>query len=237
MNSKGIKPLVEDVCLVCQKEKPIHIYSIFCRGYGSIFDSDRIEFKCCDKCDKPEYRDWFNEEPEENGFCEVYTYEDNIMSLFESLPLNSQERIFNTTDWVMEPQDWLDYKLGELPHEKCKEYCRYSAQEIQAYEDRFPVCVNVFKEVYENGGTACWCPYGASGNGDGSCGLNVCEECYMCTHFEVRTDHIKTVDVAVEETKRETERLLEMLAYSVKHLKALGMDVVRHVTGFIEAEQ
>lgn len=237
MNSKGIKALEEDVCLVCQKEKPTHVYSIFGRGYGSCFDNDRIEFKCCDKCDKPEFRYWFNEESEDNEFCEVYTYEENIMDLFKSLPLNSQERVFNTSDWIMEPQDWIDYKLNELSHEMCKEYGRYSPQEIQAYNDRFPVCDKVFREVYYDGSSCCCCNYGAAGNSDGSCGLNISDDCYMCAHFEVRSDHIKTVDVAEEEVKRETERLLEMLAYAAKHLDEIGLDVMRHTADFIGVNQ
>jgi len=224
MNSKGITPLDDHICLVCQKEKATHTYLIYGRGYGSSFDGMDTEFRCCDKCDKPEFKKWFGEEIQ---YCcpEDYRYEEQICNLFDSLPINSRERIFNVGGYEMEPQDWIDYELDELPHEKCKEYGRYSPDEIKAYNDRFPKCSEVYKTVYSDGSSSCRCDCGAFGNSDGSCGDNIADECYMCTSFGPRASEMGVVYETKEEFSREKDRLLEMYRYSVEHLNGMGIDI------------
>lgn len=113
MNSKGIKPLSQDVCMCCLKNKATHKYYISGRGYGSGFDNDNTHWQCCDYCHKDEYDLWANEVPnndEEDCYFENYTYEDNIYNLINSLPLESRELFYNTfsSDSYLDAQDWID---------------------------------------------------------------------------------------------------------------------------------
>lgn len=229
MNSKGINVLNnKEVCMVCQKEKATNTYSIYGRGYGSDFDNFNTKFQCCDNCNKDEYKDWFYEKCVIDGYDETETYkhEDDIYDLINSLSLNSQELFYNTfsdgafTHWF-DAQDWIDYKLNELPHKKCKEYGMYSPQEKQAYADRFPTCNNTYKKVYKDGSSSCCCNYGASGNYDGICGIDISEECYMCTNYELRKDDMKVVNVSEEMLERERERLIEMIKYATENLEKI----------------
>ena len=126
MNSKNIVALEDKtLCMVCLKEKASHKYKISCRGYGSLFDEDDTYWQCCNNCHKDEYDIWANEQPKIEDYYEEYKYEDKILDFIHSLSLQSQELFFNSFSsdgYNMVAQDWIDYKLDELPHEKCKEY-------------------------------------------------------------------------------------------------------------------
>lgn len=145
MNSKSVKAVEDEkLCMKCLKNKATHIYPISYRGYGSIYDMMDTKFQCCDECDKQEYEEWFFESPTVDDYVENYKYEDNIYELIKSLPLESQElfenRFDKTNDHPMEPQDWIDYDLDELPYEKCQEYSLYSPEEKATYRERFSIC-------------------------------------------------------------------------------------------------
>lgn len=127
MNSKNIVALEDKtLCMVCLKEKATHKYKISGRGYDSFFDKDDTHWQCCDKCHKDEYDIWANELPKIEGYCEKYEYEDKILEFIHNLPLQSQELFFNTFNsnkqYFIDAQDWIDYELDELSHEKCNEY-------------------------------------------------------------------------------------------------------------------
>ena len=127
MNSKNIVALEDKtLCMVCLKEKATHEYKISCRGYGSLFDEDNTHWQCCDNCHKDEYDIWANELPTYDGYCEEYEYEDKISEFIHNLPLQSQELFFNTFNsseqYFIDAQDWIDYQLEKLSHEKCNEY-------------------------------------------------------------------------------------------------------------------
>ena len=40
----------------------------------------------------------------------------------------------------MESQDWIDYKLGILSHEKCLDYGLISPTMTKQFKDKFPTC-------------------------------------------------------------------------------------------------
>lgn len=148
MNSKGIVALKDTkLCMKCLKNKATHTYTIFGRGYGSLFDMSNTKFQCCDECNKPEYEEWFNEtEVMVEGYGETYQHEEKVKDLIKSLPLESKELFFNRFEngfWKqfdMEPQDWIDFELDELPYELCKEYGHYSPKDIEAYNTKFTTC-------------------------------------------------------------------------------------------------
>lgn len=240
MNSKGIVALTDhSVCMKCLSKKATHTYTIYGRGYGSIFDGTNTKLQLCDDCHKDEYETWFNEDCTYSDYCEDYTYEDNIRELISSLPLEAQELFDNTfaSGWTartMDSQDWIDYELGELPHDKCKEYCLYSPQEIKAYNDRFPTCANVFLKTYSDGSGGCRCSLGAYGNKDGSCGVNISSECYQCAWYTPRVDKMKKINEVDEFIKSETTRLKDMLEYATTRLEVLNQGYEQYIEKFGE---
>lgn len=151
MNSKEVVAIEDmQICMKCLKKNASHTYKIHGRGYGSYFDDMDSKFQCCDECDKPEYNKWFNEKEVMVEYIETYQHEEKILELIKSLPLESQELFWNTfnfCNWAMDAQDWIDFKLDELPHKKCKEYYLYSPKDIEAYTQKFTTCeyvVNVY---------------------------------------------------------------------------------------------
>lgn len=239
MNSKNIIATTDHtVCMKCLRQKANHQYNISNRGYGSSFDMGNTHLQLCKGCHKEEYEQWFNECDtgyDENGewVGETYEYEENILELIHSLPLESQELFYNTfmdNGDNMESQDWIDYQLGELQHDRCKDYRLYSTDEIKAYHDRFPTCDKVFKKVYGDGSSCCWCSRDANGNSDGTCGENISSKCYMCTQYELRKDAMKEINEVDEFYKNEKERLENMLEYAKSHLEELeNSDLVEYM--------
>ena len=93
----------------------------------------------------------------------------------------------------MDAQDWIDYKLNILTHEKCKEYGLYSPQEKQAYKERFPICQHPVNVIFEDESKGCWCPFGAYGEYGQKTGRNLYDGCYECKYFEKRRTPIKYI--------------------------------------------
>lgn len=220
------------ICMKCLnkfEDSKMHVMHINALGYGGYFDGFSTKIQLCENCLKETNGDWWKFEKIEDGYCEEYKYEKEIIDFVNTFPIEGQELFFNKFSHGscchnIESQDWIDYELGILSHEKCKEYGMYSIQEKQAYKDRFPTCGNVFKKNYKDGVSACYCKYGASGNSDGSCWENISEECYLCNHYVPRKDSIKTINVFDEFIAREKERLNAMLIYATKNLEMINLD-------------
>ena len=199
MNSKGIVAITDtDICMKCLKNKATHTYRIYGRGYGSSFDMSDTKFQCCDDCDKPEYEEWFNETEVMDDYVETYQHEEKIWDLIKSLPLEGQELFENRFDkdgWHMEAQDWIDYQLDELPHEKCKEYYMYSPKDIESYNSKYPTCEHVVNVVWDDDSKDSRCPFGAYGEYGQTvddCG-NLCGQCTDCNYYKKRENPIKDI--------------------------------------------
>ena len=95
----------------------------------------------------------------------------------------------------MESQDWIDYQLDELPHEKCKEYGYYSPKDIEAYETKFTTCEYVANVTWNDGSKGSWCPFGASGDYGQKIDkyVNLSDECTDCTYYKLRENSIKEI--------------------------------------------
>jgi hypothetical protein len=189
----------ERLCYCCdelQEDKnKLIIYNISSRGYGSIFDNCRFSVQICRQCDKPEFREWFYEDPEVKDYYEIYKHEEKIKNLINSFPIENQEYVWNGMDgFWMERQDWIDMELGILPDEKYEEYGMYSPRQIKAYEERFPTCEHPVNVIYNDGSKGCWCPFGAQGEYGQEIGSNISEECYGCKHYKKREKPIKEMD-------------------------------------------
>lgn len=136
MNGKGIVALKDEcLCMKCLNKKATHIYQIQNRRYGSIFDSTYTKFQVCDDCDSEDFQVWVDEKPTMIDYLETYKYELDITEFIDSLPLESQELFYNRFDSeeYMDSQDWIDYELGELSNEKCKEYGLATPKDIIEY--------------------------------------------------------------------------------------------------------
>lgn len=199
MNSKGIVALEDTtICMKCLKKKATHTYTIYGRGYGSSFDMSDTKFQCCDDCDSPEYEEWFNETEVMDDYIETYQHEENIWDLVKSLPLEGRELFENRFDsdgYHMEAQDWIDYQLDELPHDKCKEYHMYSPKDIESYNSKYPTCEHVVNVVWDDDSKGSRCPFGAYGEYGQTvddCG-NLCGQCTCCNYYKKREYPIKDI--------------------------------------------
>ena len=167
-------------------------------GYGSGFDSWATEIHLCDKCLAETNLDWWDLEIVTvfDGF-QAYRYDDEIFEYADNLPLESRELFYNrysTDGYKINAQDWIDYELGLLPHEKCKEYGLYSPAEITAYKERFPICFYVAIKVYPDSSSGSRCMFGAFGDKEGNAYVdNVSNNCYGCEMFRIREDRIPII--------------------------------------------
>ena len=186
-------------CLKKHNKDMIHIIEIGALGYNSRFDNLSTRIQLCDDCYNVN-PDWWKLEKiipsVDECFGEKYKYEREICQFIEELPLEAQELIWNEcaygacADYHMDAQDWIDFQLGILPHEKCKEYGYYSPDEEKAYEERFPTCQHPIEVIYDDGSHGCHCPFGAFGkceDGIVYVDMNMWTECYGCNYYKQRT--------------------------------------------------
>lgn len=203
-----IKPIEnnEHLCWKCLQEyNNIHKFVFGDLGYGSRFDSFGSQIQLCDKCfEESNPKIWDFEEVDTENICGGhYKYENEIWEYINNLPIESQELFNNVycfgsgTGWNMESQDWIDYKLGILSHDKCKEYGYYSLQEKQAYRERFPTCEYPVNITHEDGSHGCHCrvnTYTAFGEYGQTCDeYNISNECYECEYYKKRNTPIKEI--------------------------------------------
>lgn len=213
-------------CCKCLKETEVKKIFIPALGYDSSFDNFSTQIDLCENCFKETNSEWWKLEIENGSYGGHYKYEEDIFNFVKGLPLSGQELFFGryangACSGYMTGQDWIDYELGILSHEKCKEYGYYSPQEIFAYENRFPTCKEVFLKIYEDGSKGTYCKKGAHGNEDGSCCSNISSECYDCTLYGIRESDIEELDVKKEFYENERKILEEMIRFAQSRLKLL----------------
>lgn len=186
----------EKLCWKCLKEKNlIHVMEFGPLGYGSGFDNCQTKIQLCEECyQKSNPNIWSketvydSEEDREYDFAH-YIHEDEIFNYFDSLPIEGRQFVWNEfhdDGYQMDPQDWINYELGILPHEVAKEYGLYSTQEIEAYKEQFPKCKWPANRIFHDGSKGCWCPFGAHGEYGQEAGRNISDECYKCEHYMER---------------------------------------------------
>lgn len=196
---KAIKEVkLGKVCFKCLGEfEDLHKIKIPMMGWGSQFDNESTEVHLCSGCYKLSNPKWWElkEVCDDNewGGC-AYEFESEILNFAKTFPLQGKELFENRFSkgacaYNMEPQDWIDYSLDILPHEKCKEYGLYSPEEIKAYKERFPKCGNVKVVIYDDGSSHSKCYMGAYGNKDKTCGINISGNCYNCKEFKGDSDY------------------------------------------------
>jgi len=189
----------ENLCFCClEKDKSgLKTYYLYRSEYGSSFDNNYTYLQICDDCKPKDIELWFNESPEMNDYCADYKYEENIIDLIDTFPLQGQELFWNrcasgACSYTMESQHWIDDKLGILPDEIYEnEYSMYSPRQIKAYEERFPTCEHPVNAMFDDDSKGCYCPFGASGNYNQEISPNVSDECFGCEKYKIRETPIK----------------------------------------------
>lgn len=207
LNTKGIKAIknTECLCWKCLKEHSkdnIHVIHIPSSGYGSQFDNMSTQIQLCDNCYAETNPEWWKFETvpfTDDGMGELFRYDKEISQFIEALPLEGQYMVMNEfaygacAGYSMDAQDWIDFELGELSHEKCKEYGFISPDEEKAYQERFTTCQYPMNRIYNDGSKGCWCPFGAYGKENQLAGDNVSDECYNCHYYKKRKSPILNI--------------------------------------------
>ena len=197
-------------CLQSFNKSKIHNIVIPSMGYGSSFDGWSTEINLCNDCYKESIKDntelWSLEENHDlygEGYGEEYKFEEEIFNYINSLPIQGKQFVCNefingwNTNHTMNSQDWIDYKLDILPHDKCKEYGYYSPDEKKAYKERFPTCQYPVNIIYDDNSKGCKCPFGVHGKYGQKCNEQSYEGCYKCQYYKERTKSI--IDVSDDE--------------------------------------
>jgi hypothetical protein len=194
-------------CLQSFDKSKIHNINIPKMGYGSGFDSWSTEIHLCDKCYNESIKDnkelWDmkeipcrNKDCADHG-CTEYKYEEEMFEYIDKLNIVGQQFVKNEfakqSMYPMDSQDWIDYELGVLPHEKCKEYGMYSQQEIDEYNEKFSTCEYVVNRIWFDNSKNSYCPFGASGYYNQQCNYNISTECDRCKYYLKRITPIKDI--------------------------------------------
>ena len=217
MNSKNIEAMKysDDLCFKClqsyDKSNMIDVHLLDC-GYGSKFDGFNSKLQLCSKCYEECKDIWkMNIITDKKGeILKHYESEEDIIKYINELPIEGKELFLNRMAWgttisSMTAQDWIDYSLGELPHEKCKEYGLISHDEKLAYEEKFPKCKYPVNMTFSDGSKTCYCPMGSYGKYGQEVDYTLYMNCYNCPQFKERSN-----DDVLLELKDEDGELYEI---------------------------
>jgi len=151
----------ENTCFNCLQEKQVHKIHIPALGHGSKFSNFSSRVNLCDTCKQLTNPEWWKLQIVEDNMHDKncwyslrYKYEKEILDFVNSMPIEGRELFYarfgnGANADLMSGQDWIDYVLDILPHEKCKLYGCFSPDEIKSYDKRFPICDKVKKVIYE----------------------------------------------------------------------------------------
>ena len=143
----------EDVCFNCLKETKVNKIYIDSLGYGSGFDNFSTRINLCDDCIKQTNKDWWKLEKKQCDWDDTpesednynkffkYKYEDEILAYVKQLPLAGQELFYSRfaygicADSYMSGQDWIDYRLGILPHENVRNMVIFTTKKMHTIKN------------------------------------------------------------------------------------------------------
>jgi len=195
----------DNICFNYLQSFPqLHEILIPALNHGSEFTNFSSRLKLCNNCLSLTNPNWWKLEiiksySEYNMMQLNYKYEKEILDFINKMPLSGQELFYarfgqGIRSDLMKGQDWIDYTLGILPHEKCKEYGYYSPQEIQAYQERFPICEHPANRICSEESKNSWCPFGAIGEYNQKCyDKGKDDKCYECEYFQERINPIRDI--------------------------------------------
>ena len=214
----------DSTCFNClQKHPQIHEILIPTLNHSSKFTNFSSKLHLCDNCLSLTNPEWWKLEiiktySEYNMMQLHYKYEKEILDFINQMPLSGQELFYarfgsGVRSDLMRGQDWIDYALDKLSHEKCKEYGYYSPEERKAYKERFHICDKIKIVIYEDEDRDLRCPFGAYGNINGTYeGDHMHHQCYECKMFEVKDGEVEVMNIEDYEIyELENELALKML--------------------------
>jgi len=197
----------ENTCFNCLQEKQVHKIRIPTLGHGSKFKFFSTRLNLCPECLKQTNLNWWKLEIVEDNIQDKncwyslrYKYEKEILEFINQMPIEGRELFYarfgnGANADHMSGQDWIDYQLDRLSHEKCKLYGCFSPDEIKSYDKRFPICDKVKKVIYEGKDEnkkyivlKLRCPFGVDDNRTHS-------QCYECKLFVERNGEIEIMDI------------------------------------------
>jgi len=220
----------ENICFNCLQSFPqVHEIIIPAINHNSIFTNFSSRLYFCDKCLSLTNPEWWKLEiiksySEDNMMQLNYKYEKEILEFINQMPLAGQELFYarfgsGVRSDLIRGQDWIDYALDKLPHEKCKEYGYYSPQERKAYKERFHICDKIKIVIYEDKDKDLRCPFGAYGNINGTYeGDHMHHQCYECKMFEIRDREVEIMNIEdFEIYELQNELALKILLKEIKN--------------------
>lgn len=192
------------LCWNCLKpSRMVRVITIPALGYGSLFDEFSTQVQLCEKCFEESNPEIWNKKviqrksPQGYVESEKYEYDEKMWTYIQQMPIQGRQFVLNEIGNLyernMDPQDWIDYEMGILPHKKCEEYGLFSHDEISAYYHKFPRCEYPANRVFDDGSVGCWCPFGAYGSKDQQININLSVACYHCNKFQERSTPIKNI--------------------------------------------
>ena len=129
---------------------------------------------------------------------EEYLYENEMFDYIHKLPIEGRELVYNRVERGrhrrdIDPQEWIDYHLGEASYEVCKKNYWVYKGEIEAYRERYEKCDHVVDIIYKDvsGGSHCLINPTVSGKRGGKCGASY--GCYECKYFKERKGEVRVV--------------------------------------------
>jgi len=124
----------ENTCFNCLQEKQVHKIRIPTLGHGSKFKFFSTRLNLCPECLKQTNLEWWkleivedNIQDKDNWYSLRYKYEKEILDFVNKMPIEGRELFYarygnGANADLMSGQDWIDYVLDILPHDKCKLY-------------------------------------------------------------------------------------------------------------------
>jgi len=196
----------ENTCFNCLQDTQVHKIHIPTLGHNSNFQFFSTRLNLCPECLKQTNLNWWkleivedNIQDKDNWYSLRYKYEKEILDFVNKMPIEGRELFYarfgnGANADLMSGQDWIDYVLDILSHDKCKLYGCFSTDEIKSYEKRFPICDKVKNIIYkcehENKNYIVLklrCPFGVDDTQTQS-------QCYECRLFVERNGEIEIMD-------------------------------------------
>lgn len=201
-----IIPFAGPVCYHClADDKKLISIEIDEVGWYSGFDGFETKIFLCEDCLNKLNPSWYPLEiindPNDMG-CD-YKDEDELFKFISSCDIRVKELFYNRFDngsdaHKMDPQHWIDFELGILPHDICKQYGLISCDERSAYEEKYSKCAHVFNVQMGKSCTSS-CPFNASGKENGELNEQASTKCYGCEYFKEKPEGFTYKKVRFEE--------------------------------------
>lgn len=205
-----ITPFDKEICYHCLSNNDLEEFYFEDIGWNSKFDGLESKIILCKNCIEKLKPLWIPPKTitvEDIHFPEystaTYAFEEELFEFIENCDIRIKELFFNQYNEgfqfkKIDSQDWIDYNLGILPHEKCKKYGFISPEETKEYNEKYPNCKHVYNSQIGDIKFS-QCIFNAKGDYNGNTVENTSTQCYNCPHFVKRTRNKKYKDIRYQE--------------------------------------